>query len=56
MSTIDLHVKAAARKTTRCSDRAAIDHLEVEWSGFVLGSTDAARKFEMWATIRSLLL
>lgn len=45
MNTIDTYIQAATRENTRRSYRAAIEHFEVHWGGFLPATSDMVARY-----------
>lgn len=45
MNKVDLYVKAATRDNTRRSYRAAVEHFEVNWGGFLPATSDSVARY-----------
>src|SRR5450830_2047889 len=45
MSTIEQYIHAATRDNTRRSYRAAVQHFEVDWGGFLPATADSIAKY-----------
>jgi hypothetical protein len=45
MSTIEQYIQAATRDNTRRSYRAAVQHFEVDWGGFLPATVDSIAKY-----------
>ncbi|XMB51393.1 hypothetical protein QQ999_08785 [Pseudomonas fluorescens] len=56
MSDLDRYLNAATRDNTRRSYRAAIEHFEVSWGGFLPATSDSVARYlvahaECWRSI-----
>ena len=56
MSDLDRYLNAATRDNTRRSYRAAIEHFEVSWGGFLPATSDSVARYLVALGIDSISL